>query len=403
VIERFYLGAHHPDWLERTWVALVISHRRLAGRRTLPRAACPWALDSGGFTELSMHGAWQTTPAAYVDAVRLYAHEIGNLEWVAPQDWMCEPFMLAKTGLTVQQHQERTVANYLDLHAMAPRLPFVPVVQGWELADYLRCVELYDRAGVDLREEPLVGLGSVCRRQATGEIEVIAGALAGLGLRLHGFGVKSSGLARYAEHLASADSMAWSYDARRSPALPGHTHKNCANCMVWAGIAGHEPRRAARPEGAVIERTAPRVAAGYILAGKPSGLAAIVDGQATDAGMQHLFSRPGEWSLCGEAVWLEVQRAELVTALTWICARCQALAAGQPDPCVSPAEQPLAVPALAAVAAIRQGACPGCEGALTDPRRSAGGWSHCRRCRRGWAVETQRGEARPTWQDWPPA
>lgn len=61
---------------------------------------------------------------------------------------------------------------------------------------------------------------------------------------------------------------------------------------------------------------------GFIVAGKPSGL-----------GIQHLFRQPGEWSLCREAVWLEVQRAELVTPWTWICARCQAFAEGRPDPC----------------------------------------------------------------------
>jgi len=178
-----------------------------------------------------MHGAWRTSSASYVDAVRLYAHEIGNLEWAAPQDWMCEPMMLAKTGLTVRQHQERTVANFLELRALAPRLPFIPVLQGWELADYLRCVEMYDCAGVDLRAESLVGLGSVCRRQSTDEIRE---TLSGLGLRLHGFGVKTAGLALYAEHLSSADSMAWSYDARRSAPIAGHTHKNCANCLPWA-------------------------------------------------------------------------------------------------------------------------------------------------------------------------
>jgi O-acetyl-ADP-ribose deacetylase (regulator of RNase III) len=32
----------------------------------------PWALDSGGFTELSLHGRWKATPAAYVAAVRRY-------------------------------------------------------------------------------------------------------------------------------------------------------------------------------------------------------------------------------------------------------------------------------------------------------------------------------------------
>lgn len=41
--------------------------------------------------------------------------------------------------------------------------------------------------------------------------------------------------------MASADSLAWSYDARRSAPLPGHAarHKNCANCrdyaLAWRG------------------------------------------------------------------------------------------------------------------------------------------------------------------------
>ncbi len=229
---RFYLGTHEVAWLARTDAPLFVSHRRLVERR---RALGAWALDSGGFTELSLHGRWTTSPAAYAAAVRRYRDEIGGLAWAAPQDFMCEPFMLARTGLTVRQHQERTVANLLELRALAPDLPFVPVLQGWGLADYVHhCIELYDRAGVDLRAEPVIGLGSVCRRQSTGEIHAIVESLAWLGLRLHGFGVKTSGLGRYAEHLASADSLAWSYDARRGDPLPGHRHRNCANCLPYA-------------------------------------------------------------------------------------------------------------------------------------------------------------------------
>src|SRR5262249_5289546 len=235
VIEQFYLGTHHPHWLERTTKPLFVSHRWLKNRKRLPRASNSWVLDSGGFTELSLYGAWQTTPKQYVSAVRRYAEEIGKLEWAAPQDWMCEPFMLAKTGLSVVRHQENTVANYLDLKSLAPNLPFVPVLQGWTLADYHRCVDCYARAGVDLWAcHPVVGVGSVCRRQSGGEIHAIMESLARLGLCLHGFGVKTGGLARYAEHLASADSMAWSYEARRSPALPDHPHKSCANCLIYA-------------------------------------------------------------------------------------------------------------------------------------------------------------------------
>jgi hypothetical protein len=210
------------------------SPRRLAARRRLPRAVTSWALDSGGFTELRLHGGWRTTAAEYAAAVRRYRDEIGRLEWAAPQDWMCEPFMLAKTGLSIAAHQLRTVANYLELRSLAPDLPFVPVLQGWSLDDYRRCTVLFDEAGVDLTTEPRVGVGSVCRRQATGEIEAIVHSLALLGLRLHGLGVKAGGLLRYADCLVSADSLAWSFDARRAAPLAGCSHANCANCLRYA-------------------------------------------------------------------------------------------------------------------------------------------------------------------------
>src|SRR6266511_3435584 len=135
-MECFYLGAHQPAWLARLEIPLLVSHRRLAGRRRLPRAVCRWALDSGGFTELSLYGRWQTSPAVYARAAARYAEEIGNLVWAAPQDWMCEPIVLARTGLSVVEHQARTVGNYMDLRALAPEQPFVPVLQGWTVRQY---------------------------------------------------------------------------------------------------------------------------------------------------------------------------------------------------------------------------------------------------------------------------
>lgn len=143
--------------------------------------------------------------------------------------------MIERTGLSVREHQERTVASYLELRSIAPHLPFIPVLQGWQLADSLACADLYAAEGIDLAALPLTGLGSVCRRQSTSEITAIVTALARRGIRLHGFGVKTGGLHLYGHLLASADSMAWSYTARRRPALPGCTgHKNCANCMTYA-------------------------------------------------------------------------------------------------------------------------------------------------------------------------
>jgi hypothetical protein len=231
---KFFLGTHLPGWLAALDVPLFVSHRRLAGRRVLPVARSGWALDSGGFTELSLHGAWQTTPAAYAAAIERYRDHVGSLEWAAPQDWMCEPAILGRTGRSVVEHQAATVASVVDLRDRVTGVRVIPVLQGWTLGDYLACVGLYAAAGIDLAAEPLVGLGSVCRRQATTEIATITRELAGVGLRLHGFGVKTTGLTRYAGHLASADSLAWSYNARHNPPLAGCSHQTCANCPRWA-------------------------------------------------------------------------------------------------------------------------------------------------------------------------
>lgn len=205
----------------------------------MPKAIAPWALDSGGFTELNLHGRWVTTVDEYIPAVRRYRDEIGMLAWASPMDWMCEPFVLEKTGLTVREHQQRTVDNLVLLRSLAPDLPWVPVLQGWTLEDYLDCIDIYERGGVHLADEPLVGVGSVCRRQNISDIEVIFCALEARGLKLHGFGVKTKGLKKYAHALESADSMSWSYRARLADPMPGCHHGkdgkgSCGNCLVFA-------------------------------------------------------------------------------------------------------------------------------------------------------------------------
>lgn len=232
---RFYLGTHMPSWLTKDGAPpLFVSHRRLRDRSTLPAARTDWALDSGGFTELSMYGEWRTDANEYVAAVRRYVTNIGRLDWAAPQDWMCEPWIVAKTGLTVGEHQRRTVANYLTLRSLAPELPFVPVLQGWTLDDYRRHADAYVAAGVNLEREHTVGLGSVCRRQATSDIARIVATLSADGLRLHGFGVKGDGIRRYGWALSSADSMAWSYRGRRIKPCPHTGVSSCANCYPHA-------------------------------------------------------------------------------------------------------------------------------------------------------------------------
>ena len=90
----FYIGCPEPSWIGHAGVPLFVSHRRLARlRRSLPKAAAPWALDSGAFSELAKYGGCRTSPREYVDAVVRYDQQIGKLEFAAPQDMMCESDM----------------------------------------------------------------------------------------------------------------------------------------------------------------------------------------------------------------------------------------------------------------------------------------------------------------------
>lgn len=228
----FVLGTHMPHWLERADVPLMVSHRRLAQRKTLPVAKTAWVLDSGGFTELHQFGTWQTTARDYAASVRRYADQIGNLRWASPQDWMCEPSARKQTKLSIAEHQRRTIANFLRLRQQLGNM-VIPVLQGWEATDYLAHVDQYEQAGVTLTDEPVIGLGSVCRRNADGDIAKIIRSL--LPLKLHAYGVKGTVWARLHDVLASADSMAWSAAGRRER-LPTCRHKaaRCQNCWTYA-------------------------------------------------------------------------------------------------------------------------------------------------------------------------
>lgn len=229
---KFYLGTHEPSWLGYLGVPLFVSHRRLMRQKKYPRATTSWCLDSGGFSELSLYGEWRTSAIDYVKATRRYQAEIGNLEWAAIQDYMCEPFMIGKTGLSITEHIQRTIQSWVELTQMAPELPWMPVLQGYSVGDYLACLEGYRAQGyMGIK----FGIGSVCRRQDTNEIDEVFRRLSQEGLSMHGFGVKTLGLRRYGQYLESSDSMAWSMDARRlGYSWCGQTHMNCANCAEYA-------------------------------------------------------------------------------------------------------------------------------------------------------------------------
>lgn len=237
---KFYVGLHQPSDA-RHFKTAFISVNRLRGPHGRKSAfnVGDWIMDSAAFTEIAQHGCHRTTPAEYAEHIRRWA-ENGNLLAAVSQDWMCEPWMVKRTGLTVEEHQRRTVRSYDDLMACDTGGVYImPVLQGYTPADYVRCLELF---GERLKPGMWVGVGSVCKRN--GDPRAIEAVLLAIhdhrpDLRLHGFGLKTTALSSGTVHslLYSADSMAWSYSAR----------KQGRNANSWKEAERWAARIAARP------------------------------------------------------------------------------------------------------------------------------------------------------------
>jgi hypothetical protein len=274
-MDTFYLGIHRPNWLANSRFAevpvfisrRVFLDRRTGGyRRTFPEAVGRYAIDSGGFTELQKFGRWSITPAQYVAFLRRAWDETGPFDFAAPMDWMCEPAVIngghfarqqfAGTKLPLKWHQRQTVRNFVQLRDLAPDLPIIPVVQGWAEDDYLRCLDMYVSAGVDLAAYPIVGLGSMCRRQNTAEAIDIIDSMIDRGLRnLHGLGFKIEGLRNCWHMLKTADSLSWSKDGRHggpcqhpaewgNPEVQPQSEANCPTyALRWRQRHIHQPAR----------------------------------------------------------------------------------------------------------------------------------------------------------------
>lgn len=211
----FYVGLHQPSDANHFDHAFV-SVNRLRGRKKAVGARS-WIMDSGAFTELSQHGHYRHSVEQYAAEINRWADDPALVAAVA-QDYMCEPFIIEKTGLSVEEHQRLTIERYDELIALVdPRIYIMPVLQGYSVADYLRHIEMY---GDRLSHGAYVGVGSICKRNT--DITAIAEILTAIklkrpDLRLHGFGLKTTALSSFVvrDCLYSADSMAWSFAARR--------------------------------------------------------------------------------------------------------------------------------------------------------------------------------------------
>lgn len=221
-MERFYIGLHQPSNAQHFDYCCIHVGRLM--HRKKPLECGHLLLDCQAFRVLELHGEHQLTALEYA----IQAGHIATLcedVTVVSQDYMCERYIfdcrqrLTGVRFTVADHQRLTISRYdaLHYHASQRGLTVMPVLQGYTPAEYVDHIRQYGRR---LTPGMWVGVGGVCKRN--GDPEAIRDVLYSIhrarpDLRLHGFGVKrtalSSAIVRGLLH--SADSMAWSFAARR--------------------------------------------------------------------------------------------------------------------------------------------------------------------------------------------
>lgn len=199
-------------------------------------------MDSGAFSELSrkqdLDADGHQVPNDYRHPPEEYAGQIvrwkgnGRLLAAVSQDYMCEPFILQKTGLTVRDHQQRTVTRYDALLHTATGVYIMPVLQGYASYEYVDHLRQY---GTRFAPGAWVGVGSICKRNA--DPLAVWRVLAAIkeerpDLRLHGFGLKITTLQYQPvrDLLFSSDSMAWSFHAR----MHGRDGNSWEEAMMFA-------------------------------------------------------------------------------------------------------------------------------------------------------------------------
>lgn len=236
---RFFVGLHQPSdarYVESAFVSI----NRIRNRVT-SFTCSDWIMDSGAFTEIATHGGYREPPAAYAAQIKRWARN-GNLLAAVAQDYMCEPHMLTKTGLTIAEHQRLTVERYDALVACDTGGVYImPVLQGYAPADYVSHVRQY---GDRLAHGAWVGVGSVCKRNSN-PMAILMVLMAireeRPDLRLHGFGVKTTALkwGSIRALLHTADSMSWSFAARKQ----GRNANDWREAVAYhSEITNHQPQ-----------------------------------------------------------------------------------------------------------------------------------------------------------------
>jgi hypothetical protein len=228
VWRRDALGLRHWCAFDRRNLHLVWQH--------------PVHLDSGGFVSAVRYRGFPWTVEHYLDLCAA-----APWQWFASADMCVEPEVahnrtevLDRISGTARLNRECLLAA----RARGIENRFVPVAQGWHPHDYLRCLDRMP----DISRFPVLGVGSMCRRHVEGDtgilriVDVLDRALGSSAIRLHLFGIKTTGMAELRDHarIASVDSQAYGVAARQNARKGGFTKSNAYLARVMTDWYRHQ-------------------------------------------------------------------------------------------------------------------------------------------------------------------
>lgn len=200
-------------------------------------ASMPVCLDSAGFVAMRRYRGFPWPLDAYLDLCAA-----APWRWFASMDLCVEPEIAGNESAVLDRVSGTVRLNVRCMtgarhRGILDRL--VPVIQGWEVRHYLRCL---DRLSAHLDGFPLIGVGSMCRRSVEGQrgiLQVVDALDRELpaGVRLHLFGLKSTGMEEIRGHprIASVDSQAYGVRARHQALEGGHSKTEAFVAGVMEG------------------------------------------------------------------------------------------------------------------------------------------------------------------------
>ena len=237
-MEQFYFVA---DWGSRHYLHVPnvmlsagaiwqpISKYFIASRFELPNSVERVILDSGGYSFYMKYGKYPFDLEKYIELVYLIQDQ-SPLFKVAILDYPCEPKLDRHRPMTNKERIDKTISNAVECFQADRKIPWLPVIQGYEIDEYSSCIDQYKDVGI---KSDYWAIGSLCSRkgQKMKIRNIVSSIVEYTGdVKLHSFGLTLSYLSdpQIFNSIYSTDSSSWNYRARTMAEKPEMIRKHLA-------------------------------------------------------------------------------------------------------------------------------------------------------------------------------